>query len=88
MYIYFPRSQNSTFCSFCLILSEKQELTFTSENSTITVVSWNCVEMGTDGGFCLLHIIWAWAQLESKQTSRKMAFPKTCCFGANEQGAE
>lgn len=34
----FPRSQNSSFCFFCMALMEKQELTFTSEKSTLTVV--------------------------------------------------
>lgn len=54
------------------------------ENSALTVVTWSCVAVENDGGVCLSHIIWAWAQLASKQTPPKMAFPKTYCLGANE----
>lgn len=59
-----------------MVLKEKQELTFTSENSTVTVVSWSYVEVENDGGFYLLHIILAWAQLTSKETLPKSVSPK------------
>lgn len=68
--------------------NRETKLTFTSENSAVSVVSWSCVGVGNDGGFCSSHITLAWAQLGSEQTPLRTASPKTDCLGANELDPE
>lgn len=65
-----------------MALTEKQELMFISEKSTLTVVS---VGAESDGDVCQLHIILAWARLISKQTPPMFTSPKVYCFRVSEQ---